>query len=93
MTTPTREDCQAALSSIPRLQHGGYFMPDQFLEWVTKNFIVISHALSAMADPDWQLVPKEPTEDIWKIWLKGYPNFTKRYEAMLSAAPTYGSEK
>ena len=52
MTPYTQEQYQAALAELDKCGDNYYS--------ITVHWLVIRHALQAMADPNWVLVPKEP---------------------------------
>lgn len=65
--------------------------------WNDKTKKVVRHALAALADENWQLVPKEPTGSMmdaanqaWEERPTGQESDILIWERMLEAAPQYG---
>jgi len=65
------------------------------LEWPNHIQEAVHHALNAMADPDWVLVPKDITWDMVNKVMEELnlltPDILIAYKAMLSAAPAYAA--
>lgn len=96
--TPTQEEIAAALDELKNR----LLTVEGISYWVQRHQKAIRYCIRAMADPEWKLVPKEPTYNLIIRMLEAQHfsfgenqrKFTlAAYRATLSAAPKYGETK